>query len=122
MKVIFQQDFYQDHTSDPASAAGRMEATNLREAYMHEIAYEMGHCGADIIGISAGFDNHEQDWGGTLRTDDYRIIGHGSGGCQAVRRGMFRYPGRGVQPSGSRSQCDGANRRIVRRMTLISLP
>jgi acetoin utilization deacetylase AcuC-like enzyme len=46
-----------------------------REAYLEEVRDEMENCRADIIGISAGFDNHAQDWGGTLLTDDYRDIG-----------------------------------------------
>jgi len=46
-----------------------------RDAYMDEVIYEMEHCQADIIGISAGFDNHEQDWGGVLKTRDYQEIG-----------------------------------------------
>jgi acetoin utilization deacetylase AcuC-like enzyme len=46
-----------------------------RHAYLAEIDREMGTCSADIIGISAGFDNHTQDWGGLLHTDDYRDIG-----------------------------------------------
>ena len=29
----------------------------------------------DIIGISAGFDRHEEDWGGLLKTEDYLSIG-----------------------------------------------
>lgn len=29
----------------------------------------------DIIAISAGFDRHRQDWGGTLTTEDYFTIG-----------------------------------------------
>ncbi len=29
----------------------------------------------DIIGVSAGFDRHEEDWGGLLKTEDYRTIG-----------------------------------------------
>ncbi len=29
----------------------------------------------DIIAISAGFDRHEEDWGGLLKTEDYFIIG-----------------------------------------------
>ncbi len=29
----------------------------------------------DIIGISAGFDNHREDWGQVLDTEDYREIG-----------------------------------------------
>jgi len=50
-------------------------AAGSRDAYMDEVADEMARCQADIIGISAGFDNHEEDWGGTLATDDYREIG-----------------------------------------------
>jgi acetoin utilization deacetylase AcuC-like enzyme len=29
----------------------------------------------DIIGVSAGFDRHEADWGGLLTTEDYKSIG-----------------------------------------------
>ncbi|MDD5476237.1 MAG: histone deacetylase family protein [Syntrophales bacterium] len=29
----------------------------------------------DVIGVSAGFDNHEEDWGGLLSTGDYRELG-----------------------------------------------
>lgn len=28
-----------------------------------------------ILAVSAGFDRHEQDWGGMLKTNDYRAIG-----------------------------------------------
>lgn len=29
----------------------------------------------ELIGVSAGFDRHEDDWGGLLTTDDYHTIG-----------------------------------------------
>jgi acetoin utilization deacetylase AcuC-like enzyme len=29
----------------------------------------------DILAISAGFDRHEEDWGGLLKTEDYFSIG-----------------------------------------------
>lgn len=29
----------------------------------------------EIIGVSAGFDRHEEDWGGLLKTEDYQTIG-----------------------------------------------
>lgn len=32
--------------------------------------------GIDILAVSAGFDRHQEDWGGLLTTDDYRIIGN----------------------------------------------
>jgi|YelNatPaOPRAMG01_1025707.scaffolds.fasta_scaffold04651_5 acetoin utilization deacetylase AcuC-like enzyme len=30
----------------------------------------------DILAVSAGFDRHQEDWGGLLTTDDYRTIGN----------------------------------------------
>ncbi len=29
----------------------------------------------DIVAVSAGFDRHEKDWGGVLKTEDYKVIG-----------------------------------------------
>ncbi len=29
----------------------------------------------DMLAVSAGFDRHEEDWGGTLKTEDYEEIG-----------------------------------------------
>ncbi len=46
-----------------------------RVSYLKEVTGELAHVKADIIGISAGFDNHEEDWGGVLNTDDYRQMG-----------------------------------------------
>lgn len=51
----------------------------------------------DIIGISAGFDNHENDWGGLLSTGHYREIGamvrtasrRNNAGCFAVMEGGY---------------------------------
>ncbi len=31
--------------------------------------------GGDIVAVSAGFDRHELDWGGLLKTEDYTVIG-----------------------------------------------
>lgn len=51
----------------------------------------------DIIGISAGFDSHENDWGGVLSTGHYREIGKmvrkagrkNNAGCFAVLEGGY---------------------------------
>jgi acetoin utilization deacetylase AcuC-like enzyme len=72
---------------------------NEREAYLKEVKREMTHCETDLIGISAGFDNHERDWGGTLRTDDYREIGRmvleaskrSGGGCFGILEGGYNH-------------------------------
>jgi acetoin utilization deacetylase AcuC-like enzyme len=46
-----------------------------RLSYMNSVIEEIENCTADVIGISAGFDNHEQDWGGLLKTEDYYRMG-----------------------------------------------
>jgi acetoin utilization deacetylase AcuC-like enzyme len=70
-----------------------------REAYLEEVRMQLKSCEADIIGISAGFDNHEADWGGTLTTDDYQNIGRmvqdntqrRGAGCFAVLEGGYNH-------------------------------
>jgi acetoin utilization deacetylase AcuC-like enzyme len=70
-----------------------------RGRYLEEVADEMDRCNAEIIGISAGFDNHELDWGGTLSTEDYREIGRLAGqaarrqrgGCFAILEGGYNH-------------------------------
>lgn len=72
---------------------------NDREAYLEEVERELSQCNADLIGISAGFDNHERDWGGTLRTDDFcemgRMVreaaGRSGGGCFAILEGGYNH-------------------------------
>jgi len=46
-----------------------------RRSYLAEIENELDHVQADIIGVSAGFDLHQDDWGGLLATEDYFTIG-----------------------------------------------
>ena len=75
-----------------------------REAYLEEIAYEMDRCQADIIGISAGFDNHREDWGGLLITRDYLEIAklvkaaavRCAGGCFGILEGGYNHQILGV--------------------------
>lgn len=70
-----------------------------REAYLQEVAQELERFPVDMIGISAGFDNHRQDWGGLLRTDDYYAMGRmvrdaarrNGGGCFAVLEGGYNH-------------------------------
>jgi acetoin utilization deacetylase AcuC-like enzyme len=46
-----------------------------RKGYLDEVKKVLPKEGVEIIGISAGFDNHIEDWGGLLFTEDYREIG-----------------------------------------------
>ncbi|CAN2044930.1 Histone deacetylase family protein [Candidatus Magnetomoraceae bacterium gMMP-1] len=72
---------------------------NDRKAYINEVTREMEACNADIIGISAGFDNHLEDWGGLLRTEDYYEMGRlvkkaairNNGGCFAILEGGYNH-------------------------------
>ncbi len=74
-------------------------AASDRNAYLREVEAEMERCTADIIGISAGFDNHRQDWGGVLDTEDYREIGslvrqaclRTGAGCFALLEGGYNH-------------------------------
>ena len=72
---------------------------STRKAYLDEVSTRLSHCDADIIGISAGFDNHRDDWGGLLTTKDYQKIGQIVGeiarrndsGCFAVLEGGYNH-------------------------------
>ncbi|MFZ5571986.1 MAG: histone deacetylase family protein [Thermodesulfobacteriota bacterium] len=74
-------------------------ATRNRQAYIAEVQRAMDSCGADIIGISAGFDNHQKDWGGVLTTEDYTTIGRlvrkaadrKGGGCFGILEGGYNH-------------------------------
>ena len=47
-----------------------------REVFLREVQRALqAEKKYDIIGVSAGFDRHEEDWGGLLRTEDYFNIG-----------------------------------------------
>jgi len=47
-----------------------------REEYLKEVSKGLApRREYDIIAVSAGFDRHEQDWGGMLKTEDYFVIG-----------------------------------------------
>ena len=66
---------------------------------MDEVKAALYEKEADIIGISAGFDNHIDDWGGLLATEDYlnmgRMVNEASsqfgGGCFAILEGGYNH-------------------------------
>jgi len=74
-------------------------AFHSRSHYLQEVEVSMKNCRADLIGISAGFDNHVDDWGGLLHTEDYEEIGgrvrtaadYNGGGCFAVLEGGYNH-------------------------------
>jgi acetoin utilization deacetylase AcuC-like enzyme len=50
-------------------------ASRTRDNYLEEVETFIEAHPADIIGISAGFDHHLDDWGGLLHTRDYHAMG-----------------------------------------------
>lgn len=70
-----------------------------RNSYLLEVERFLTGSKVDIIGISAGFDHHLEDWGGLLETEDYRRMGrmvreaagHNGGGCFAILEGGYNH-------------------------------
>ena len=70
-----------------------------RQSFLDEIERELEGCQVDLIGISAGFDNHSEDWGGLLLTEDYFRIGQlvkaaanrSGGGCFGILEGGYNH-------------------------------
>lgn len=46
-----------------------------RKEYLKEVEENLAEAKVNVIGVSAGFDNHIQDWGGVLLTEDYQAMG-----------------------------------------------
>jgi len=71
---------YGDGTSNTFSGSSSVsyfhpEGTR-REGFLEEVQRSLQtERPYDIIAISAGFDRHEEDWGGLLKTEDYLTIG-----------------------------------------------
>ncbi len=74
-------------------------AGQTRSVYLKEVDDFLAAHAADIIGISAGFDNHREDWGGLLHTEDYHAMGRmvvrsavrNTGGCFAILEGGYNH-------------------------------
>jgi len=72
---------------------------NYRTGYLEQVQEILADNKVDMIGISAGFDNHLEDWGGLLSTDDYFSIGkmarlaskENSCGCFAIFEGGYNH-------------------------------
>jgi acetoin utilization deacetylase AcuC-like enzyme len=70
------------------------EGTN-REVFLKDVERSLQtETPYEIIAVSAGFDRHEADWGGLLKTEDYLTIGkwvkeHSVNRCQGRRFGVL---------------------------------
>jgi acetoin utilization deacetylase AcuC-like enzyme len=67
--------------------------------YMEQAARTLAKAVFDIIGVSAGFDNHRDDWGGLLATEDFEELGRmvrraairNRGGCFGILEGGYNH-------------------------------
>ena len=70
-----------------------------RTDYLKEVEEVLSVHRVDMIGISAGCDHHQEDWGGLLATEDYFQIGkmtreaskQNVGGCFAILEGGYNH-------------------------------
>ena len=75
------------------------EVSRTVEEILDEVKEVLNQKKFDIIGISAGFDHHIDDWGGLLATEDYYDIGRmtkeisvqSGGGCFAILEGGYNH-------------------------------
>ncbi len=74
-------------------------SSQTRDAYLREVEQILSGARVDVIGISAGFDHHLQDWGGLLATEDYTAMGEmvresarsSGGGCFGILEGGYNH-------------------------------
>lgn len=70
-----------------------------RSEYLKTVTNALNKTDTDMIAVSAGFDNHEDDWGGLLRTEDYTYMGkmvretarRNNGGCFGILEGGYNH-------------------------------
>ncbi|MBI5894895.1 MAG: histone deacetylase family protein [Desulfobacterales bacterium] len=70
-----------------------------RSTYLNQVQRALEATTADVIAVSAGFDNHLEDWGGLLTTEDYRTMGawvreaarRNQGGCYGILEGGYNH-------------------------------
>jgi acetoin utilization deacetylase AcuC-like enzyme len=74
-------------------------ASSNRNEYLKNVQDALSQTPADMIAVSAGFDNHEDDWGGLLKTGDYEDMGQwvrqaarrNAGGCFGILEGGYNH-------------------------------
>jgi len=90
---------YGDGTSNTFSGSSSVSYFHpegiRREGFLEEVQRSLQtERPYDIIAVSAGFDRHEEDWGGLLKTEDYFTIGtwaktYSLQRCQGRRLGVL---------------------------------
>ena len=70
-----------------------------RGDYLDEVQHSLERTTADMIAVSAGFDNHVNDWGGLLLSADYKLMGQwvraaadrNGGACFGILEGGYNH-------------------------------
>ena len=70
-----------------------------RNEYLKIVQNNLEQTDADMIAVCAGFDYHEADWGGLLKTEDYKYMGklvrdaarRNKGGCFGILEGGYNH-------------------------------
>ena len=68
-----------------------------RQSYLDEVEKALSKTDADVIAVSAGFDNHVDDWGDLLYSEDYMLMAkwvretaaRNGGGCYGILEGGY---------------------------------
>jgi acetoin utilization deacetylase AcuC-like enzyme len=106
MKTAFILDFDMHYGDGTVNILGRQSWVEIlnpqsmdRRSYLYQVERALETTQADVIAVSAGFDNHIQDWGKLLLTDDYRAMGawarraaeRNGGGCYGILEGGYKH-------------------------------
>ena len=70
-----------------------------RSEYLKAVEKALAETDAGMIAASAGFDHHQEDWGGLLKTEDYALMGRlmreaarrNGGGCFGILEGGYNH-------------------------------
>ena len=73
--------------------------SHTRQSYLDDVNNALEATTADVIAVSAGSDNHVDDWGGLFTTADYRAMGScvrkaancNNGGCYGILEGGYNH-------------------------------
>jgi len=106
IQTAFVLDFDLHYGDGNVNILGQKDGVSLynpenhnRDDYLRGVESALSGLNVDIIGISAGFDNHVEDWGGLLSTEDYSSMGnmvrsaadHCGAGCFAILEGGYNH-------------------------------
>ncbi len=106
IKSAFILDFDMHFGDGTVNILGRKDWVDIlnphafdRRSYLDQVKSALDDTRADVIAVSAGFDNHIQDWGNVLLTDDYRTMGawvrqaadRNNGGCYGILEGGYNH-------------------------------